>query len=202
MLRNYTGTTAGSINSSFTGGYATFDYLTPTTTNPYFDRINYSDYYSVIEGTGYVNDYFNGIYFTIPFEIQPISQPDQPVPPFQPSKPNPEEIDAQDKARKLLLEYLDHDNKQKYLEKKPIEIGSKLFNDIIYQIPISKFDKICALKEGKIVSRLCLVVKEPEQVPLEDVILTKLLHLLHDEECVLRTANHFNVQENLLARLN
>lgn len=196
MLRNYTGTTASYIN----GGYTAFDYTTQSTTstNPYFGSITDNDY-----GIGtYISDYINQSYFAVPYEIQPISQPAPHVPLSQPSKPNPEDIEAQDKARKLLLEYLDHDNKQKYLEKKSIEIDSKLFNDIRYQIPISKFDKICVLKEGKIVSRLCLVVKEPEQIPLEDVILTKLLHILHDEEYVLRTANHFNVQENLLARLN
>lgn len=221
MARLYTSAAADSTGSSFTNSrYTIFDYrpstLTSATTN-YFDRITNGTYYA---GTG--DDYFNQEYFTVPFqpvirEEQPRSQPSPSTPsvptPYQPPRPSPEEIEvrektrkqeieAQEKARKLLLEYLDRDNKQKYLEKKPIEIASRLFNDIKYQIPISKLDRILALKDDKIVSRLCLVVKEPEQIPLEDVVLTKLLHFLNDEEYALRTANHSIVQENLLARLN
>jgi len=228
MAWMYTSAAVDSTGSSFTNSrYTIFDYgpstTTATTTNSYFDQVTNSTYYT--GGTG--DDYFNREYFTIPFqtpiriEEQPRSQPSPPVSqpapsppvPSQPPRPGPEEIearekarkqeiDAQEKARKLLLEYLDQDNKQKYLEKKPIEVVSRLFNDIRYQIPISKLDKILALKDDKIVSKLCLVVKEPEQIPLEDVILTKLLYILRDEEFALRTANHSIIQENLLDRLN
>jgi len=151
---------------------------------------------------------FNQKYFIIPFQIPRLQQRSQPSPP----RPTPEEevrenarkeeIEIQERARRLLLEYLDQDNRQRYLENKSIEIVSKIFSDIRYQIPISKFDKICALKGGKVISRLCLIVKEPEKIPLEDVILTKLLYILNDEEYALRIANHSPVSENLLARLD
>lgn len=169
----------------------------------------YSGYQTAQITTGnYYDDWFDRCHtypiFSIPsIEQQPSLQNSLPsIPPLRPPKPNSEEIEAQTKAQKLLLEYLDKDNKQRYLEKKPIEIVSGLFNDIIYQIPIHKLEKIRALKNGDIISRLCLIVKEPEYIPLEDVILTKLLHILHDEESALRTANHFDTKENLLTRLN
>jgi len=217
MTWSYTSAIADSTGSSFTTNsrFSVFDYGTSTdaTTSSYFDQVTNGTYYT--GGTG--DDYFSQEYLTVPFQTpirreEPRYQPSPPMP-SQPPRPSPEEIEAQEKARKqeieaqekarkLLLEYLDQDNRQKYLEKKPIEVASMLFSDIKYQIPISKLDRILALKDDKIVSRLCLVVKESEQIPLEDVILTKLLNILNDEEFALRTANHSSVQENLLARLN
>lgn len=111
------------------------------------------------------------------------------------------EADAKEKAKNLLLEYLDDDNKQRFLANKPLEIVSNIFENIKYQIPISKIGRIKAWKENKIISELCILVKEGEPLPLEDVILTKLLYVINDEENVLRTANHSNVQENLLSGL-
>jgi len=108
---------------------------------------------------------------------------------------------AKEKARVLLLEYLDNENKQRLLENKPLEIVSKLFKYVKYHIPIS-YGRIKARKENKIITELCLAVREPERLPLEDVILTKLLHVSNDEKNMLKTANHFNVQENLLTGLN
>lgn len=108
---------------------------------------------------------------------------------------------AKEKARVLLLEYLNNENKQRLLENKPLEIVSKLFKDVKYNIPIS-YGRIKAWKENKIITELCLAVREPERLPLEDVILTKLLHVSNDEKNMLKTANHFNVQENLLTGLN
>lgn len=113
-----------------------------------------------------------------------------------------EETDiAAKKARELLSEYLCDENRKRLLDKKPLEISSRLFDDVKYQIPI-QYGRIKALKNGKIITELCISVKEHEPLPVEDVLLTKLLHVMHDEENMLRTANHYNKQENLLARLN
>lgn len=108
---------------------------------------------------------------------------------------------ADEKARLLLLEYLDDENRQRLFDKKPLEVPSRLFGDIKYHIPISN-GRIKAWKENKVVTELCLAVKESGCLPTDDIVLTKLLHILHDEENMLRTANHFDKKENLLARLN
>jgi len=113
-----------------------------------------------------------------------------------------EETDATERAKNLLLEYLDEDNKQKFLDKKHLEISSKLFGDVKYHIPLSKLGRIKAWKENRIITELCLLVKEIEQLPIEDVVLTKLLHIMNDETNMLKTANHSNVKENLLVGLN
>lgn len=109
------------------------------------------------------------------------------------------DAEAKEKARILLLEYLDDENKRRISDNKPLEIASKLFNDIKYHIPISH-DRIEAWKDNKVIEELCLSVKACD-LPLDDIILTKLLHVIHDEENVLRTAQHWQVKENLLARL-
>lgn len=109
--------------------------------------------------------------------------------------------EAAKKARLLLVEYLDNENRQRLLNKEPLEIPSRLFGDIKYQIPISNA-RIKAWKDNKVVTELCLAVKESGNLPADDVVLTKLLHILHDEENVLRTANHFCTHEKLLERLN
>lgn len=106
------------------------------------------------------------------------------------------------KARLLLTECLDQENMQRLLKKEPLELPSRLFEDIKYHIPISNHARIKALKENKVITELCLAVRDSGKLPTDDVVLTKFLHVLHDEENVLRTANHFNKQENLLARLN
>lgn len=113
-----------------------------------------------------------------------------------------EEVEATERAKTLLLEYLDEDNRQKFLDKKHLEIASKLFNNVKYHIPLSKMGRIKAWKEDKVITELCLLVKETEQLPEEDVVLTKLLHVMNDERNMLKTANHFNVKENLLTGLN
>ena len=110
-------------------------------------------------------------------------------------------IEAEGKARILLLEYLDNENIQRLLDRKPLEVPSRLFGDIKYHIPISN-GRIKAWKEDKIVTELCLAVRESGCLPTDDIILTKLLHIVHDEENMLRTANHFDKKEDLLARLN
>jgi hypothetical protein len=109
--------------------------------------------------------------------------------------------EAARKARLLLIEHLDQENIKRLINKEPLEIPSRLFGDIKYHIPISN-SRIKAQKDNKVVTELCLIVKESGQLPIDDIILTKLLHILHDEENVLRTANHFNTHENLLTRLN
>lgn len=113
-----------------------------------------------------------------------------------------EEAEATERAKTMLLEYLDDDNKQKFLDKKHLEISSKLFSGIKYHIPLSKLGRIKTWKDNIVITELCLLVKEVEQLPTEDVLLTKLLHVMNDEVNMLKTANHFNVKENLLAGLN
>ena len=108
---------------------------------------------------------------------------------------------AEEKARSLLLEYVDSENKQRLIDKKPLEVPSRLFGDVVYQIPISG-GRIKALKGDKIVTELCLTLSTPELLPSDDIVLTKLLHTVHDEENMLRTAKHWNVKEDLMARLN
>ncbi len=101
-----------------------------------------------------------------------------------------------------MTEYLDTENLQRLVNKQHLEVPSRLFEDIKYHIPISN-GRIKALKENKVITELCLTVKDFRNMPVDDIILTKLLHVLHDEENMLRTANHFNnKEENLLARLN
>lgn len=68
-----------------------------------------------------------------------------------------EERNAKEKARILLLEHLDEENKLRFLDNKPLEIPSKLFKDITYQIPIS-YGRIKALKDKKIITELCVSV--------------------------------------------
>lgn len=109
--------------------------------------------------------------------------------------------EAVERAKDLLLEYLDSENRQRYLDRKPLEVKSKIFSGVKYHIPIS-YDRVKAWKQGRVVSELCLRVRAPEPMPLEDILLAKLLLLENDEAEVLRTANHFNVQENLLAGLS
>lgn len=133
------------------------------------------------------------------------NRPQEPVHQQVPQK-SPEQIkeeaQATERAKMLLLEYLDEDNKQKFYDKKHLEVSSKLFDGVKYHIPLSKLGRIKARKENKVITELCLVVKDVEQLPMEDVVLAKLLYMLHDEKNMLRTANHSNVHENLLAGLN
>jgi hypothetical protein len=107
-----------------------------------------------------------------------------------------ERIDeARNRARNLLLEYLDDKNRQKFLDREPLEVSSKLLKDVKYRIPLSGM--IEAWKKGRKIANLCVMVREAG-LPLEDDLLTKLLYLLNDEENVLMTANHHDVQEDLL----
>ena len=113
-----------------------------------------------------------------------------------------ERENAEKKARELLLEFLSEKNKQRYLNKEPIVIESSLLNDISYFIPIS-YSRIKAINNTtkEVLSELCINVGKSD-IPLEDNILTKLLHTMHDERNMLKTANHWNVKQNLVAQLN
>lgn len=197
-----------------------------------YDTGTYSDYYSdylyrnstTVSGTGYDLNNFSTItgttstwtqqtYINVPYmvvrhsdykpsELELLRQKDERIKAAEAAKKAKEDAEeAARNARLLLLEYLDNENMQRLLNKEPLEIPSRLFGDIKYHIPISN-DRIKAWKENKVITELCLVVKESGQLPTDDIVLTKLLHILHDEENMLRTANHFNKQENLLARLN
>ena len=190
-----------------------------TATNDYFSDWKRS---FTMAGTGTTyNPYFQ-TYTTVPYQISSIVRqetyydpyqeqyhqehlPQEPVLPQIPQK-SPEQIkeeaEATERAKNLLLEYLDDDNKQKFLDKKHLEITSKLFKDVKYHIPLSKLGRIKARKDNNVITELCLLVKEVEQLPTEDIVLTKLLHVMNDEMNMLKTASHSNIKENLLSELN
>lgn len=134
-------------------------------------------------------------------ELQPESDSERRERDLREKKEAERKKEAIDRAKDLLLEYLDSENRQRYLDKKPVEVESKLFSGVKYHIPIS-YDRVKAWKQDRVISELCLRIKAPEPLPLEDIVLAKLLLLENDEADVLRTANHFNVQENLLAGLS
>lgn len=189
-----------------------------TTANDYFSDWNRS-FTTTCTGTTYVpygrtytvpyDNIFTGIQGTCypivqePYRYQEhrSPEPQQQIPQKSPEQIK-EETKATERAKTLLLEYLDDDNKQKFLDKKHLEISSKLFGGVKYHIPLSKIGRIKAWKEDKVITELCLLVKEVEQLPTEDVVLTKLLYIMNDETNMLKTANHSNIKENLLAGLN
>jgi len=112
-----------------------------------------------------------------------------------------EEIEASHFARRLLLEYLDEKNRKNFTDEKPLEVESGIHSGVKYHIP--HYDgRIKAWKGDKVVSELCLQVRAPEWIPHEDKLLAKLLYLRSDEATALRTANHFNIKENLLEGLS
>ena len=163
----------------------------------------YEQTYTIPYGTLYIGrqeSYYQRVQEPYNQEHRP-PEPQQQIPQKSPEQIK-EETEATERAKNLLLEYLDEDNKQKFLDKKHLEISSKLFGGVKYHIPLSKLGRIKAWKENKVISELCLLVKEIEQLPVEDVVLTKLLHVMNDETNMLKTANHSNVKENLLAGLN
>lgn len=163
----------------------------------------YEQTYTVPYGTLYIGrqeSYYQRVQESYNQEHRP-PEPQQQIPQKSPEQIK-EETDATERAKTLLLEYLDEENKQKFLDKKHLEISSKLFGGVKYHIPLSKLGRIKAWKENKVITELCLLVKEVEQLPIEDVVLTKLLHVMNDETNMLKTANHSNVKENLLAGLN
>ncbi len=112
-----------------------------------------------------------------------------------------EEAEASECARRLLMEYLDEKNRKNLTEEKPLEVESGIHQGIKYQIPY--YDgRIKACKGDNVVSELCLQVRAPEWLPREDKLLAKLLYLQNDEAQALKTANHFEIKENLLEGLN
>lgn len=112
-----------------------------------------------------------------------------------------EETEASECAMRLLFEYLDEKNRKNLTEEKPLEVESGIHRGLKYQIPY--YDgRIKACKGDNIVSELCLQVRAPEWLPREDKLLTKLLYLQNDEALALRTANHFEMKENLMEGLD
>lgn len=121
---------------------------------------------------------------------------------------------ASERAKSLLLEFLDEENKQRLFGKQNLEILSALFPDITYIIPTTeKNEMVKAINKQKgdvEIDRLCLTVSEIDEdnqdnwLPIEDVILSKVLYLLNAEEDFLRIARHHSRSdnhENLYARL-
>lgn len=112
-----------------------------------------------------------------------------------------EDAEASECAKRLLFEYLDEKNRKNLEEEKPLEVESGIHQGIKYQIPY--YDgRIKACRGDNVVSELCLQVRAPEWIPREDKLLAKLLYLRNDEVQALRTANHFEIKENLLEGLN
>lgn len=111
---------------------------------------------------------------------------------------------ASERARSLLLEFLDEENKQKLLTKQNLEILSGIFPDITYFISTTKKDELIKAinNERGEVDRLCLVVSEIDEdnqdnwLPVEDIILSKVLYLLNAEEDFLRIARHHGNSDN------
>ncbi len=204
----YCDTTAGTCNNFFN------DYFYRNSTTSYYSNgWNYPSSTGTISGLipyGYTD---TGTEHNIQYpEIQKIvyKPSDQELLRQREEKARAEEIakkakkeaeEAAKKARSSLLEYLDDENIKRLTSREPLEVPSRLFVDIKYHIPISN-GRIEARKENKVVSELCLAIRGSGHLPEDDIILTKFLYVLHDEENMLRTANHFNTQENLLARLN
>lgn len=168
---------------------------TGTTYTPFAQTYTYDPLY-----TGRQESYYQRIQLPYHQGCNPQEPVHQQVPQKSPEQIK-EEAGATERAKILLLEYLDDDNKQKFYDKKHLEISSKLFGGVKYHVPLSKLGRIKAWKDNKIITELCLSVKEDEQLPTEDVVLTKFLHVLHDEKNMLKVANHSNVQENLLTGL-
>lgn len=194
------GTTASSWDYGTIGVVPTWDYYTTGTQTTAGIRI--TDYINqrIIFSERSTGDFYNTCNIYRPERVHNPRPNPQPGPP---PKPDPERIVADERARSLLLEHLDEFNKDRYIKKEPIEIPSNIWSDVRYRLPISKWEKIIALKKEKVIDRLCLMVQEHEHLPLEDVILTKMLHVLYNEIEMLRTANHYPEKdgENLLTRL-
>lgn len=196
----YTDNTSTTVNDYFSDWTRSFtDTGTGTTYSPYAQT--YTVPYDILN-IGRQESYYQIIRGPIHHSGQHSQEPVQQNIPQKSAEQIKEETEATERAKTLLLEYLDEDNKQKFYDKKHLEIPSKLFNDVKYHIPLSKLGRIKAWKENKVISELCLLIKDTEQLPAEDVVLTKLLYVLHDERNMLKIANHFNVKENLLAGLN
>jgi hypothetical protein len=106
-----------------------------------------------------------------------------------------EEAEASECARRLLMEYLDEKNRKNFIEQKPLEVESEIHHGLKYHIPYD--GRIKARRGDKVVSELCLQVRAPEWMPHEDKLLAKFLYLQSDEALALRTANHFEIKENL-----
>lgn len=203
----YNGTAQNNYSNATTtsSGYNNWDYFNTTsgaTTSPYGQI-----YISTPPGTAYPERLYVRVpsvqeVVYKPTEQELLRQREEKIKAEEAAKKAKEEAEeAARKARLLLAEYLDNENMQRLLGGRPLEIPSRLFGDIKYHIPISN-DRIKAWKENKVVTELCLAVKGSGYLPTDDIVLTKLLHVLHDEENMLRTANHFNKYENLLTRLN
>lgn len=179
--------------------YNNFDYFSTGTTTTTNSSTNMPRWYTYI-GINYIVE--TRKVASKPTEQELARLKEERIKAAEERKKAKEEADeAARKARLLLTECLDQENMQRLLKKEPLEIPSRLFGDIKYHIPISNHARIKALRENKVVTELCLSVNE-SGLPTDDIVLTKFLHVLHDEENVLRTANHFNKHENLLARLN
>lgn len=111
-----------------------------------------------------------------------------------------ERKEAKRKARSLLLNSLDPMNKWRILKgEQEVHVESQIFDGITYKIPFS--GRIRACRGEAVVSELCLNVDTIENLPNDDVVLTKFLHMLNDERNAVGIAAHSCQRENLKARL-
>ncbi len=111
-----------------------------------------------------------------------------------------ERNEAKRKARALLLNNLDPMNKWRILKGEgKVHVESQIFEGITYKIPF--WGRILACRGERVVSELCLNVDTTENIPTDDMVLTKFLHMLYDERNAVGIAAHSCQIENLKARL-
>jgi hypothetical protein len=112
-----------------------------------------------------------------------------------------EREEASRKARILLIDYADDENKERLQLGQPfIEVRSTKFKGVKYKIPVESNERIKACRGNNVITELCLTVAD-HGMPTDDAVLTKMLHAMHDEENMLAVSNHFNQKENLKPRL-
>ena len=98
---------------------------------------------------------------------------------------------ASEKAYRLLLTYLDDNNKNHVLCDEPIVLNSNIYKNISYIIPI--WGHIDVLKHNVKVAELCLSISE-KRLPKADILLSRYLALQYNESESLYLANHYNLK--------
>jgi hypothetical protein len=108
--------------------------------------------------------------------------------------PPPKPIDpetrkrADERAVQLIRDTLPSQEAQTLIEKGELKILSK--DDACFYLVKRKADaKIEVYRDGKIIETLCLIFKQV--LHDDDVVLSKIMMLKHQEEAVLEIANHF-----------
>lgn len=101
-------------------------------------------------------------------------------------KPDPE---AEERARKLLMGFLGKRRFRKAERSGYIDVASKLRGGRIYRIPFLG-GQIRVEEDGKTIEGLCFNIMG-DALPKADRVLARVLFAEHDEEELLKIANHF-----------